>query len=52
MDRNVVPEVLDQQRQEDVPRKGNVDRNIRLAKQITCIGDVPRKGNVDRNRSA
>ena len=34
----------------DVPRKGNVDRNIALSTSPYMIGDVPRKGNVDRNR--
>ena len=34
----------------DVPRKGNVDRNMLIATNAPgIIGDVPRKGNVDRN---
>ena len=34
----------------DVPRKGNVDRNLRRARlMVTHWMDVPRKGNVDRN---
>ena len=34
----------------DVPRKGNVDRNIdAIAADAAQYIDVPRKGNVDRN---
>ena len=34
----------------DVPRKGNVDRNVTdNLPTILQSGDVPRKGNVDRN---
>ena len=34
----------------DVPRKGNVDRNVGGAKTDAGTDrDVPRKGNVDRN---
>ena len=37
----------------DVPRKGNVDRNINyISGEFPTILDVPRKGNVDRNASA
>ena len=35
----------------DVPRKGNVDRNMSLQAVRGIINDVPRKGNVDRNTS-
>ena len=35
---------------EDVPRKGNVDRNAIYADfRPYIVRDVPRKGNVDRN---
>ena len=33
----------------DVPRKGNVDRNVAPLIVYTPLVDVPRKGNVDRN---
>ena len=33
----------------DVPRKGNVDRNITSGETPLVGDDVPRKGNVDRN---
>ena len=36
----------------DVPRKGNVDRNMSRREYKTIRRDVPRKGNVDRNPSA
>ena len=37
-------------RHTDVPRKGNVDRNLDgLTKKVNELEDVPRKGNVDRN---
>ena len=35
----------------DVPRKGNVDRNMQPGNKEKALAlDVPRKGNVDRNR--
>ena len=38
-------------RSTDVPRKGNVDRNIIPRAMLTgALYDVPRKGNVDRNQ--
>ena len=35
----------------DVPRKGNVDRNLENGIRDAASQDVPRKGNVDRNSS-
>ena len=34
---------------QDVPRKGNVDRNEQVRDYTLKTKDVPRKGNVDRN---
>ena len=34
---------------DDVPRKGNVDRNDNAVRRKGLAYDVPRKGNVDRN---
>ena len=35
----------------DVPRKGNVDRNLGINSPSRVFADVPRKGNVDRNET-